>query len=256
MSIGGFGGAGGGFGGQGANLDLQTLGRGFSTVTVVDVIVAHSPLWFCLLTGFGAGLMIWSIPLVFFGLNIALNRTAGIVFDVSFYSRFLPEIIRLVLATGAVGVVLAFLRRVSARLKRYVHVGNMTVGFNTAVATAGGLLLAMGLILSGSKAGLAIWMLGMGAPLIGFMVDGLWQLFHDKLLRWLGRPNHDVLLSIEAENFLRRHPGLYDFRMESVRVENRTAHVRAEWNGIDAMRRAEAALLCIEGIDKAEIVRP
>ncbi len=255
MAIGGAGGF-GGMGGPQANIDLSSLGRGYSNVTKLDVIVAHTPLWFPLATGFVAGVLLWAIPLVLFGVNSLLTwASTGAPADLTYLTLRLPGLAPYVSGAGALGALLAALRRYSARSKRYVTFGNFTVTFNTAFATLAGLLIAVSLAVSGSRAGLAVWLMGLGAPVMGFMVDGVWQMLHNLLLKLFGRPDMDVLLTIEAEGFLMRHPGLGDFVLHSVEVSRGTALVKGDWPGKDTRDRVEQALRCIDGVDRVKLER-
>lgn len=243
-------------GGQPAGLDINSFGRGFSAVTVLDVIIAHSPLWFSLATGFVAGALLWLIPAALMGFNSLLTWVSSGAPPNLFYLRgAAANLPVLVAASGALGVFLAFLRRLSARAKRYVTVGNMSLAFNSAFSTIGGLLIAIWLAASGSAAGIAVWLMGLGAPVIGFIVDGLWQMFHNLVLRIFGRPDMDTLLSIEAENFIVRHPGLGRFVLKRVKVESGTALVTGEWEDKATMDAVQRALLCIDGIDRVRFER-
>lgn len=255
MAIGGAGGF-GGFGGGQANIDLSAFGRGYSNVTKLDVIVAHSPAWFTLTTGFAAGVLLWAIPLLLFGANSLLTWVStGAPAQLTYLTMRLPSIGPLVLGSGVLGILLATLRRFSARSKRYVTLGSFTVTLNTAFATVGGLFIAVGLAMSGSRAGLAVWMMGLGAPVIGFIVDGIWQMLHNLLLKTFGRPDMDILLTIEAEGFLLRHPGLGDFVLHSVEVSKGTALVKGDWPDKDTRDRVEQALRCIDGVDRVRMER-
>ena len=255
MAIGGAGGF-GGFGGSQPSVDLSAFGRGYSNVTRLDVIVAHSPLWFPLVTGFFAGVLLWAVPLVLLGANSLLTwASTGSPAQLTYLTLRWPRLLPYVAGTGGLGLVLAALRRFSARSKRYVTAGSFTVTFNTAFATAAGLIVALGLAISGTRAGLAVWLMGLGAPVIGFIVDGVWQMIHNLLLKVFGRPDMDVLLTIEAERFLLRHPGLGDFTLHSVEVSKGTAFVKGEWPAKDTRDRVEKALLCIDGIDRVQMER-
>lgn len=255
MALGGAGGF-GGFGAGQPNVDLSSFGRGYSNVTKLDVIVAHTPLWFPLVTGFVAGLLLWAIPLLLFGANSLLTWVStGAPAQLTYLALRLPGLGPYVAGSGVLGALLAALRRYSARSKRYVSFGNFTVTFNTAFATLAGLLIAVALAVSGSRAGLAVWMMGMGAPVIGFIVDGVWQMLHNLLLKAFGRPDMDVLLTIEAEGFLLRHPGLGDFALHSVEVSRGTAVVKGDWPGKETRDRVEQALLCIDGVDRVKMER-
>lgn len=236
--------------------DMQAFGRGFSAVTMVDVIVAHSPLWFSLLTGMLAGFLLWSIPLALWGFNTLLTRiNTGAFSDSGAFMRLLPQIAPWLLATGILGLTLGALRRLSARYKRYITLGNMTLGLNTFFASSAGLIFVFFLLTTGGQAGPFIWILGLGAPLMGFIVDGIWQMFHDQLVQRLGRPDTEALLAMEAENFIRRHPGLTGFSLSEVQISGRTAYVKGTWESTTARERMQQALICIEGIDRVECER-
>jgi len=250
----------GGMGGVGAapqsGMDMQAFGRGFSAVTRIDTIVAHASPWFCLTTGAIAGVLLWSIPAALFLLNsvityVSLGRPA----DVSALGRLGPSLPTYIAATAAIGLLLALLRRISAKSKRYLTVGNMTMSLNTLAATVGGLLIAVGLVATGSRAGFFVWLLGIGAPLVGFILDGIWQMFHDLLVGRLGKPDMEVLLATEADNFLARHPGIHGFVVRAIAVRGRVATVRGEWDDKEARERVHQALLCIEGIDRVDFER-
>ncbi len=243
-----------GMGAPNVSMDAQAFGRGFSAVTIVDVIVAHAPGWFSLLTGAFAGILLWSIPFALYVLNSAITwMSIGSGADASSLSHLAPRIPGLILGTGLVGLTLAWFRRLSARTKRYVTVGNMTVGFNTCFATVAGLGVVLLVGLGDENTGPILWLLGLGTPLVGYIVDGIWQMFHDRLVRRFGRPDMDALLSIEAEAFLIRHPGLIGFVFQQVSVAKGTAEVIGEWDSKEARDRVHQALMCIDGIDRVEL---
>src|SRR5690606_11253979 len=99
--------------------------RGFSAVTMIDIIIAHAPGWFSLLTGAIAGLLLWAIPFTLITLNSLISWVnTDRLADVSALQRFVPMLLPWIVGTGLLGLLLAALRRLSAKTKRYVALGN------------------------------------------------------------------------------------------------------------------------------------
>jgi|GEM_PF-4382216 len=229
-------------------------------VDAIDVVMAHGSPAYLLITGFVAGLLIWLPPLVIVYLNRLLmiagsssapnltpNPTGILDFE-----RMWPYW----LATGVAGAVLAWLRRISARIGWYKEIASFRLGLNGVVASIGGAIVCLWLIFAGSDAGFLLAILSFGVIIGGFLVNAVWEWIHNVFLRPYGRRAESELLERAVRHALERYAHLKPKRLDSVKVKNGKVTLKGVWEDGSTRREVENELRGISGVSIVEFERP
>ncbi len=225
-------------------------------VPLHDTLVQHGPWTRVLAAGFIGGVFIWSVPLGLYLLNLAFNVLFVWIGGASYrlstvLGGVLPTLttpLPYVVATGALGVGLAWMRRVSVKRRIFVDVLGMRLGLSTLVATFAGFLLSFVYFEYALFAGPFLF-------LFGFIVEGIWEVFHDRAVVWLCGRNHSSLLASEIREYLLRHPHLRGIQLHDVRVENGRATLFGVWPDRKVRTEVEEALRQVEGVSSVAFAR-
>jgi len=216
-----------------------------------DVIVGHGSVAYILISGFLAGLFVWVPVFVIVYLNRLLTLAgssqmpsmtpAPAILD---FGTVWPYWV----GTGVVGIVLAWLRRVSARIDWYKEIASFRLGLNGVFATIGGAVVCLSLIFSGSDAGFLVAILSFGVVIGGFLVNAVWEWAHNVFLTIYGRKVQDALLEGAVTHVLKRHAHLRPERLDSVTVKNGKVSLKGVWADIATRREVESELRGISGV--------
>lgn len=87
----------------------------------------------------------------------------------------------------------------------------------------------------------------------GLIVDGVWEAFHNLLLRRFGKLDYDRLLSNEARELLLRELPYASFTLRSLTVKNGVAVVDCDVRTREEEKQIRATLLRIYGIQRVVV---
>lgn len=228
------------------------IGAGDGRLVHMDasgVIAGHGSAAFILVSGFVAGLLIWLpvVVVVYFNRLLTMagpgTTSMGAPSALSIESAWIYWV-----GTGVVGVALAWLRRLSARIDWYKDVASFRLGLNGVVATVGGAIVCLWLIFSESDAGFLIAILSFGVVIGGFLVNAVWEWLHNLFLNAYGRKVQDSLLERAVRHVLGRYAHLRPKRLDAVTVRNGKVSLKGVWEDMSARREVESELRGIAGV--------
>ena len=224
----------------------------------MDVLVGYGSTAFALIGGFVAGLLVW-IPVA---LLLYLNRflmMAGSSSAPSITPQ--PAVLDFGaiwpywIATGVAGLVLAWLRRVSARIGWYKEIASFRLGLNGVVASIGGAVVCLWLIFSGSNAGFLVAILSFGVIIGGFLFNAVWEWFHNLTYRVYNPKAQDKAIEGAVKHVLNRYDHLKPERLDSVTVTNGRVSLKGVWPNLDKRREVETELRGIAGVALVQFER-
>ena len=219
-------------------------------ITAHELISAHGSPVYVLLSGFVAGALLWVPVYGILLFNRFMVSSSGA--RVGAYGGGLgvdpAALLPYMAATGLLGVGLAVLRRISARIGWYKEIASQRLGLNGVVASLLGAVICIGLIASGSSAGLLLMFISVGVFLGGFLVNALWEIVHNLLLTPYGARNSDALIERAVRHELMRSKRFRPKRLERVTVTNGKVTLAAEWENAEARQEAQEALRQMVGV--------
>ena len=230
---------------------------GSPTITAYDVISGHGSPVYVLVSGFVAGALLWVPVYAVLLFNRFMVASSGA--RVGVYGGGLgvepAALLPYMAATGVLGVLLAALRRVSARIGWYKEIASQRLGLNGVVATVLGAIICIGLIVSGSRAGLLVMFLSVGVIFGGFIVNALWEVIHNLLLRPYGARYSDELIEQALRHELARNSAIRPARLANISVTNGRVTLAAAWKSPEARDEAVAALQRMPGVVSVDFER-
>lgn len=221
-----------------------------------DIIVGHASPLYVLVSGFAAGLLIWIPVFVVYYLNKLLTMagpgTAGMPGrSILEFESIWPYWA----GTGLVGVVLAWLRRTSARREWYREIASFRLGLNGVVATIGGAIVCLALIFADSDAGFLLAVLSIGVIIGGFIVNAVWEWAHNLFLRPYGRKNGDALILRTVRHVLDRHERLRPRQLLGLDVSGGKVRLKGVWDDQAKRREVETELRGLPGVALVQFER-
>lgn len=240
-------------------LDLEGSGNRKIDLTAQELIAGHGSPLYVAVAGLLAGILLWIPVIALFVFNRML--VAGRAERVSIYQSGLGvDILALwpyIIASGLLGIGLALLRRVSARIGWYKELFSQRLGLNGAVASVLGAIVCIGLIASGSQAGILLPFISIGIVISGYIVNALWEGVHNFLLGFYGANTQrsDRVLELAARHELQRRSELRPTRLQSLTVQNGKMTLQAEWASSEARQEAQEALRGMTGVALVQFER-
>lgn len=223
---------------RGSQRDIKTAAR-------AEALAGYTPIIVCLLAGAVAGVLLMLSPLLILGANAAIQLILGwihgtgnewgLVSSRRLFDRMIRGLVPFMIASAIIGAVLGYLRRMSVRKELYLRWvmgrSETQLGLNTCVAA---FLIPVLFIYALNVAGLTIivWVMGLGAFIIGFLYDTLWESLDDRILSTIGRSDPGCERALEIKELLRIDEELGQFVPRSVAVDwsARAAYVEGEYD--------------------------
>lgn len=237
--------------------DLGDDRGGSPTITAYDVISGHGSPFYVFASGFVAGALLWVPVYAILLFNRFMVASSGA--RVGVYGGGLgvepAALLPYMAATGVLGIVFAALRRLSARINWYKEIASQRLGLNGVVATILGALICIGLIVSGSRAGLLVMFLSVGVLFGGFIVNALWEMAHNLLLRPYGASRGDELIEKALRHELARNSAIRPARVENVSVTNGRVALAAAWESAEVREEAIQTLQRMPGVVSIDLER-
>lgn len=225
--------------------------------TFTDIVSGYGGPVAVIGAGVVAGMLMWVPIFAVLAFNALLatkaTRDAGVWASLAHYLvLFFPYI----LGTGALGGLLALLRRASAKIGWHVEIAAMRLGLNGVFASVAGIVIGIATIALSTGAGFLLATMSVGVLIGGFIINAIWESIHNRLLSSYGARRRDALLAAGAERHLARRKDLAGFTLDSVAVQNGRATVRGSFRDTSLRDVVESALRGIESISTVEFRRP
>lgn len=245
--------------------------RDIKTAARIEALAGYTPVGVCLIAGAVAGVLLTLSPLLLIAANAAVQFILGLIHGTGnewglmssrrLFDKMARGLVPFVIASAGIGGLLGWLRRVSVQKEIYLRWvmgrAESQLGLNTCVAA---FLIPVLFIYALNVAGLTIivWVMGLGAFIIGLLYDTLWEGLDDRILSIIGRSDPGCERALEIKELLRIDEDLGQFVPRSVAVDwpARTAYVEGEYDDPRMEKRIrELVMSRVIGLQRI-VVRP